>query len=161
MVSPTLFHNSVHNAPAGYLSIAHSMRSASINLSAGNESFAIGLLEASTQIIVERKDVLLVAYDNTTPKRLDALRHFDFPLSIALVLSLTKDEHTLGSINVSVKNEALKLIKCFNPTLEPLRVGNCIGAGLPLLEALALGLNTNITLPLMHQNQLSIQVNSV
>ena len=35
IVSPTVFHNSVHNAPAGYWSIAASLRGASTSLSAG------------------------------------------------------------------------------------------------------------------------------
>jgi len=49
MVSPTLFHNSVHNAPAGYFSIAADMKTPSVSLSAGDNTFSAGLLEAVTQ----------------------------------------------------------------------------------------------------------------
>ncbi len=49
-VSPTRFHNSVHNAAAGYWSIAHGCTEASVTLCAYDASFAAGFLEAVTQV---------------------------------------------------------------------------------------------------------------
>jgi hypothetical protein len=46
-LSPTRFHNSVHNAPAGYWSIATRSREPSTSLSRDDESFQAGLLEAA------------------------------------------------------------------------------------------------------------------
>ena len=43
-ISPTRFHNSVHNAPAGYWSIATGSRLASISICAYDVSFAAGLI---------------------------------------------------------------------------------------------------------------------
>ena len=52
-VSPTLFHNSVHNAPAGYLSIACRNRAPYTSISAVDETVAAGLLEAGPiQVVV-------------------------------------------------------------------------------------------------------------
>src|SRR5258706_12063732 len=45
-VSPTRFHNCVHNAPAGYWGIASRSRERSTNLACFDASFAAGLLEA-------------------------------------------------------------------------------------------------------------------
>ena len=62
-LSPTRFHNSVHNAAAGYWGIATGATPASNALCAYDASFGAGLLEALTQVAVERTSVLLIAYD--------------------------------------------------------------------------------------------------
>ena len=58
-VSPTSFHNSVHNAPAGYWSIATGSRLASTSICAYDVSFAAGLLEAAAYATVEHQPVML------------------------------------------------------------------------------------------------------
>jgi hypothetical protein len=63
-LSPTRFSHTVHNAQAGLFSIAAGNRQASSSLSAGEESFACGYLEALT--FLERapeRPVLLVTAD--------------------------------------------------------------------------------------------------
>jgi hypothetical protein len=59
LISPTRFHNSVHNAAAGYWTIATGCREASTALSAFDASFAAGLLEAATQCAADARPVLL------------------------------------------------------------------------------------------------------
>ena len=66
-VSPTRFHNSVHNAAAGYWSIATQCRAASTSLCCHDASFAAGLLEAASQVAVDGKPVALIAYDHPYP----------------------------------------------------------------------------------------------
>ena len=61
-VSPTKFTNSVHNAPAGYWSIATGARLPSSSLCAWEGSFAAGLLEAISQVSVDDRPMLLVAW---------------------------------------------------------------------------------------------------
>ena len=63
-VSPTLFNNSVHNAPAGYFSIASGSRCASSSIAAGEDTAAAGLLEATSIACSERQPSLLVVYDS-------------------------------------------------------------------------------------------------
>jgi hypothetical protein len=161
MVSPTFFHNSVHNAPAGYFSIAADIKTPSINLSAGDNTFSAGLIEAVTQVLVEDSDVLLVAYDNVTPEDLDDFRHFDHPIGIALLLSLTKQSNTIGSIDISIESEKVNVTQCFNNSLEAVRVGNPIGLGLPLIEALVRRVDTSIVIPYLNQNQILVKVHNV
>lgn len=161
MVSPTLFHNSVHNAPAGYFSIAADMKTPSISLSAGDNTFSAGLIEAVTQVLVEDSDVLLVAYDNVTPENLDDFRHFDSPIGIALLLSATKQSNTIGSIDISVESEKVNITQCSNNSLEAVRVGNPIGLGLPLIEALVRRVDARIAIPYLNQNQILVKVNNV
>jgi hypothetical protein len=86
VVSPTRFHNSVHNAPAGYWSIATRSQAASTSLSGFEGSFAIGLLEAAAQAAIERRSVLLVAYDLPYPEPMHALWPVAHPFASALLL---------------------------------------------------------------------------
>ncbi len=62
-LSPIRFHNSVHNAAAGYWTIATGCPEPYCALGAGDYSFAAGLLAAAVQVCADRTEVLLVAYD--------------------------------------------------------------------------------------------------
>jgi hypothetical protein len=52
-VSPTHFHNSVHNAPAGYWGLASGCTESSLSLSGYDWSFGRGLLEAVATVVSE------------------------------------------------------------------------------------------------------------
>ena len=73
-LSPTRFHNSVHNAPSGYWGIATGATPAANALCAYDASFGAGLLEALTQAQIEQRPVLLVAYDAQYPEPLRRTR---------------------------------------------------------------------------------------
>src|SRR4029453_1525130 len=75
-LSPTRFHNSVHNAAAGYWTIAPGSpppappagrRRPPASVCGYDASFAAGLLEAVSQVYAEQTAVLLVAYDVPYP----------------------------------------------------------------------------------------------
>jgi len=85
-ISPTRFHNSVHNAASGYWSIAAAATPAANVLCAFDASFGAGLLEALTQVVVERTPVLLVAYDAGYPEPLRAARPIPDAFGVAMVL---------------------------------------------------------------------------
>ena len=85
-VSPTRFHNSVHNAPAGYWGIAAQSHAPSTSLSGYHGAFAIGLLEAATQATVEARSVLLIAYDLPYPEPMHTLWPIAHPFAAALLL---------------------------------------------------------------------------
>ena len=87
MISPTRFHNSVHNAAAGYWSIATRSKAASNVLCAFDVSFAAGLLEAVTQVVVDQTRVLLVAYDAQYPPPLFIKRSIPEAFGVAFVLA--------------------------------------------------------------------------
>ncbi len=88
-VSPTLFHNSVHNAAAGYWSIGvGSMRPASC-LGCHDGSFAGALMKAMAECRAEAEPVLLVVYDVPFPSPLDVVRPTGDAFGMALVLAPT------------------------------------------------------------------------
>jgi len=64
-LSPTLFHNSVFNAPPGYWGLAAQSNASSTAVSAGDASFAAGLREVQAQIIATQAPVLYIACDVT------------------------------------------------------------------------------------------------
>jgi hypothetical protein len=63
LVSPTRFHNSVHNAAAGYWSIGTGSVQPYTALTAHRYTFGAGLLEALVQAQASVRPALLVAYD--------------------------------------------------------------------------------------------------
>src|ERR1035437_31687 len=86
-ISPTRFHNSVHNVAAGYWSIATGAMTTSSVLSAFDASFGAGLLEALTQVVVDDTRTVLLACDTAYPEPLHSAR----PIPDASVI-----DHHLG-----------------------------------------------------------------
>jgi beta-ketoacyl synthase-like protein len=86
-VSPTKFHNSVHNAAAGYWTIGNGCMHGTSAVSAFDASFAQGLLEALAQLADGTDAVLLAAYDNAAVGPLETMSHSRGLLGGALVLS--------------------------------------------------------------------------
>lgn len=70
VISPSGFHNSVQNTAAGYWSIAQQCRQPASALAAGNETFAMALLEAWCQLACHGGELLLVCYDECWPQQL-------------------------------------------------------------------------------------------
>ncbi len=65
--SPTTFHNSVHNAPAGYLSIATGCHAFSSSIAAGPETAAMALLDAFLLLGQRGGDVVVALADEPVP----------------------------------------------------------------------------------------------
>ena len=97
LISPTRFHNSVHNASSGYWSISSGSMASSSVLCARDGSFAAGLLEAMTQVAVEDTAVLLVAYDTDYPEPLRSVRPLPDSFGVALVLAPRQSKYSLAS----------------------------------------------------------------
>ena len=135
-VSPTDFHNSVHNAATGYWSIGAHSQAASTALCAYDGSFAAGLLEAACQIAIEKRPVLLMAVDLPYPPPLAPHRPVLHGLAVALVL-----EPGTG-LEISLEGS--------EPTPPPIGdfQGNASAACLPLLAALARPGEALVRLPL-------------
>ena len=134
-VSPTRFHNSVHNAAAGYWTIGAGCTAPATALSAYDASFAQGLLEALAQLHAGAPAVLLVAYDAASPGPLAAVSPSSGLLGAALVLS--SPSHS-GAPRLRAT-----LVDADAPPpqgpLADLAGGNAMAPMLPLFDALATG----------------------
>jgi hypothetical protein len=139
MISPTRFHNSVHNAAAGYWSIATRSKAASNALCAFDVSFAAGLLEAVTQVVVDQTRVLLIAYDAQYPPPLFAKRPIPEAFGVAFVLApvMTRvaSGGSLGRLTVQLADARPDHMS--NTDLEALRASVPAARSLPLLRQLA------------------------
>jgi hypothetical protein len=136
-VSPTRFHNSVHNAPSGYWALATGSRAPSISLSAYDDSFAAGLLEAAVQVTVHDRPVTLIACDVPYPEPLHAARPIASIFGMALVLTSHGTERALASLTVAMAGFSQSATGMPDPELERLRLANPAARSLPLLAAMA------------------------
>ncbi|MES1196407.1 MAG: beta-ketoacyl synthase chain length factor [Steroidobacter sp.] len=150
LVSPTDFHNSVHNAPAGYWSIAANAKGPSTAIAAFDYSFAAGLLEAHGMVQVEQQPTLLAVYDVPAPMPLHASRPLSIAAGVGLLLTPDPVPDTMGSIQIAIGNGIGA--KCSNPALETLRWNNPAARALPLLQAIANQTSGTISIELDKQH---------
>jgi hypothetical protein len=134
-LSPTRFHNSVHNAAAGYWTIGNHCVRATTAISAFDASFAQGLLEALLQLAAGEPAVLLVGYDTASSGPLAPVSRSEGTLGGALVLS------SAGHIGKPRLRATLVdgNLPSARGALARLAAGNAMAPMLPLFDALALG----------------------
>jgi len=138
-ISPTRFHNSVHNAAAGYWTIGAGTHAAATAISAGDHSFAQGLLEALAQLHAGEPAVLLVAYDGSATGPLADVSPSEGLLGAALVLSRSACAGlpTL-KLRLHAQAPAADLPQPDAGPLMQLYAANAMSPLLPLLQALAM-----------------------
>ena len=144
-VSPTRFHNSVHNAAAGYWTIGTGAHVPATAISAGRASFAQGLVEAMAQLAAGSEAVLLVAYDGPACGPLGEVAPSEGLLGVALVLSRTPCAG-LPTLRMALEPCAGTDAADDAGPLSRRLAGNAMQPALPLLEALALE-RTQVLLP--------------
>lgn len=160
LISPTRFHNSVHNASSGYWSISSASMASSSVLCAHDASFSAGLLEAITQAAVEQTAVLLLAYDTDYPEPLHSVRPLPDTFGIALVLAPQRSERSLARWSLApddclTRKPADRLA---DGGLEQLRQSIPAARGLPLLHSIAVQGQGEIVLDYLEDLQLAVQV---
>ena len=155
-ISPTRFHNSVHNAPAGYWSIAAQAMAASTSLAAYDASFAAGLLEAVVQAQASGAPCLLIAYDTAYPEPLYAKRPIPDAFAVALVLAPRPSAQALAGVALGFTDGAAD--RCGIVDLEALRGSNPAARALPLLDALARRRTATVVVDYLGPPQLAVQI---
>lgn len=162
MLSPTKFHNSVHNAPSGYWSIVTGSMAPATALAGFRDSFAAGLLETASQAIESGGPVMLVAYDIAAAGPLAGVIDCTLPFACALVLDAAADAAGQPGtwrlrLAPGTGNAAASLPR--TPALAALAEANPIAnASGALLEALALGRSASLVLTLSPGLHLAVDV---
>jgi hypothetical protein len=156
-VSPTRFHNSVHNAAAGYWSIATHCHEPSTSLCCRDASFAAGLLEAATQATSNDAAVALIAYDQPYPEPLAAVRRIAACFGVALVLA-PDARHDATALEISFMPGPGRATVMADAALEALRRGVPAARSLPLLSALARNAGQEVVLEYLEAAHLKITV---
>ena len=157
-VSPTRFHNSVHNAAAGYWSLAMGATAASTALCAYEGSFGAGLLEALALATVDRGPVLLSTYETTYPEPLHAKRPLPDAFAVAFVLSPSPASNVHGRITVSLRSAEAAPDRLQEPRLEALRAAVPAARSLPLLRLLARREPGEVVLDYLGEQRLAVEV---
>ncbi len=155
-VSPTRFANSVHNAAAGYWSIATGAMAESNVLCAFDASFNAGLLEALTQVAVDGSPVLLVAYDSEYPPPLHAKRPLPDAFGVAMVL--TPQRRASSSARLDAMLTGADYDRMSDPALEELRRAIPAARSLPLLRMLARGGAGRAVLEYLDVSRVAVQI---
>lgn len=160
LISPTRFHNSVHNASSGYWSISSGAMASSSVLCARDASFAAGLLEAMTQAVVDDTPVLLVAYDTDYPEPLRSKRPVPDTMGVALVISPRRSARSAARLSLEgihyLTSTAADTLD--NAALERLRQTIPSACALPLLQAIAKQQAGPLVLTYLDGMQLAVEV---
>lgn len=163
LISPTRFHNSVHNAPAGYWSIATGAMAPSNAMCAHDGSFAAGLLDAYSQVLATGAPCVLIAYDTDYPEPLRSARPIPDAFGLALVLTAEPGPATLASLRPALvmamgDNEGDEPTPMADAALEAMRAAIPAARALPLLQALARGDEATAVLDYLDPLRLRVEV---
>lgn len=157
-ISPTRFHNSVHNAAAGYWSIATQCRAPSTSLCCYDASFAAGLLETASQSSFAAAPVALIAYDHPHLEPLNSVRPIQAAFGVALVLAPDATERAFAALEIEFVAREADATRMADPGLETLRTGVPAARCLTLLAALAGGSSGVILLDYVQGAHLRVTV---
>jgi hypothetical protein len=145
LVSPIRFHNSVHNAAAGYWTIATGCMKPYTAVSAHSYTFGQGLLESAAQVMCEETPVLYVAYDIEARGPVATMQPSRGVLAGALVLSQENRERNLARLVLEVQTDPEEQQSAARAANAALVDGNALMNALPLFEALADGVEREVT----------------
>jgi len=96
-ISPTPFHNSVHNTAVGYWSIATGCRQATTTMGAAGETAVMTWLESWCRMQTESPRLLVVCYDERWPEYLEPGMG-SVPVALAWVLERSETGHRIGAV---------------------------------------------------------------
>ncbi|MCS7100300.1 MAG: beta-ketoacyl synthase chain length factor [Burkholderiaceae bacterium] len=158
-ISPTRFHNSVHNAAAGYYAIAVGCREPSTSVAAFDASAAAGLLEAAALAIDEDRPVLFCAFDMPYSGALALVRPVVDPWGVALALVPQPAPTAQASLTLKWRPEPpADETRIADAVLEQARRHNPSARLLPLLSLLARRQPGTVTLAATPHAQLALTV---
>lgn len=163
-LSPTKFHNSVHNAPSGYWSIVTGAMAPTTSLCGYRATFAAGLLEAATQSADTGDAILLAAYDIAGTGPMAEVVASSLPFGCALVLCAGSDgpgsrlRLAARAVANDTRSDDDRGVGDAPAGVAELRARNPIAAdALPLLLALGRATTTRRALPLSAGLELAIE----
>lgn len=139
LTSPTKFHNSVHNAAAGYWCIATGCHAPYMTVSVFDHSYSVGLLEAFMQVASDGSPVLYVAYDIEACGPLTSVAVSRGLLGTGLVLAPARSAQSVAELSWSIRPGTRDGATRAGPGNAGLVEGNAMASCLPLLEVLARG----------------------
>jgi len=164
-LSPTKFHNSVHNAAAGYWTISTGCMKSANSIAAYHDTVGTCLLEAMIQANQYQEAVLVSLFDTAVQETYKQIFPCDYSFAAALLVvpesysyNKGKSHHKiLANISMSMEagkteNGKFELPELFNSLYQQ----NPVAKVLPLLTALAKHKNAELQFSLGKKSKLAI-----
>lgn len=155
-ISPTRFHNSVTNAPAGYWSIATKSMESTTMVCAFHATFGAGLLESLVQVAANGDRCILIAYDIDFPEPLRSVCPIPDGFGVGMVLAANRTQHSLAALQVALAEEPAD--RMVEDPLEELRRSIPAARSLPMLRALANAKGARVVLDYLDTARLAVTV---
>lgn len=155
-ISPTRFHNSVHNAAAGYWSIATGAKTPISVLCAYDASFGAGLLETITQVVTDQVSTILIAADSPYPEPLHHARPIPDAFGLSMAFSPNQTKQSVAKIQICLTHEPTTELA--DPALESLRAAIPAARGLPIITTIAQKQSKTISLDYLDHTQISVEI---
>lgn len=159
LISPIKFHNSVHNAAAGYWSIGTGSLAPYTAISASEYTFGTGLLEAATQVVCENRPVLYVVFDIESKGALATMAPSRGLLGAALVLGPATQNQQHRKLILSTERVSAPDPTPTRSAAAALVADNAMALCLPLFEVLAHSSPRTVRFCLSRTTALNVQVN--
>lgn len=153
VLSPLRFQNSVHNAAAGQLSIAHRNRAPATSLAAGNDTVAMVLLEAMTLLALGGDEVIAIVADEALPQSIRPGHHAT-PIAAALVLGAPSGARPALAVLEDLRQADVTA----GAAERPLEADEPCAVVLPLIAALARGQSGRVDVSPADDRRWSINV---
>jgi hypothetical protein len=158
-LSPIKFHNSVHNAPAGYWTIAAHCHAGSTSISSWHSTFAVALFEAAVQATAENVPVLLSAYDTESPGPLAEVSPASSIFGVAMVIAPADARGATMRIGFNATTADVPVSPQLPIAFEEMSETNPMASqSLPLLAAIAAGMPTTLELPAGTHSTLTLEL---
>jgi hypothetical protein len=148
VISPTQFHNSVHNAAAGYWGIGMGSMRPSVSIGGHDDTVPAGLLQAVARVVATRQGLLFCAYDAPLPEPLAGARRTTTPFATAMVLRPEPGGTARAMLDLRYIAEPAAAAPP-GDALDALAGENPVARALPLLRALAARRAALLRLPLL------------
>lgn len=136
-LSPTKFHNSVHNAAAGYWTIStHCMKSAN-SIAAYQMTAGLALLEGFTQCVLHNEPVLITLFDTEAHETYRQIFACEHSFAVAMLIRPVSGAASLAKISLTEAANGGAEPQWLNQTLNTLYQDNPAAKALDLLRTIA------------------------
>lgn len=158
-VSPTDFHNSVHNVAVGYWSIVSGSHQSCSSIAAAGDTFPASLLKALAQVQSEARRVLLVVCEVPFLEPLDAVCPVGAAFGVAFDLAPAADRGGMARLSAVFEPHAGGEVTVPRTgALASFWNQNPAARAIPLLEAIAGGEATEVRIPYGTDGRLVLSV---
>ena len=156
-LSPTKFHNSVHNAAAGYWTISTGCMKSANSIAAYQDTVGACLLEAMIQSVQHNEPVLITVFDIAVQQTWAQIFPSDQSFSASLLICPENFpvEKNLAKISFTTDLSSNQTLE-FSEAMQSLYQQNPAAKILPLLKRLALQQNGKVSFSTGAHSQLTI-----